>query len=186
MKLKSKLISTGLTLAAAVLAMGAAPSAQNRDALKVPGGLAFIEFKGFESWQVINISQTSSLVAVILGDPAMIKAYQAGIPDNGKPFPDGVRMAKIHWDPKKNLAAPGAPTVGGTLHDVDFMIKDAKRFADSGGWGYAMFRYDAATQAYTPGDLASKPPQGNDARCGFACHTVAKQRDYVFTAYGPR
>ena len=51
------------------------------------------------------------MVAAILGNPAMIKAYQAGIPDNGKPFPDGARMAKIHWLPKKQATYPGPPTV---------------------------------------------------------------------------
>ena len=96
----------------------------------------------------------------------MIKAYKAGVPGNGKPFPDGAKMAKIHWTPKKNVAAPGQPTVPGPLHDVDFMVKDSKRFADSGGWGYAVFKYDAAKDAYTPGTTADSPPQANDAKCG--------------------
>jgi hypothetical protein len=63
-------------------------------------------------------------------------------------------------------------TVPGTLHDVDFMVKDNKRFADSGGWGWAAFNYDAASGTFTPGTAADKPPQANDAKCGFACHTV--------------
>ena len=70
--------------------------------------------------------------------------------------------------------------------NVDFMVKDSKRFADSGGWGYAVFEYDAASDTFKPGTTASKPPQGNDARCGFACHTLVKSRDYVFTDYGKR
>jgi hypothetical protein len=95
-------------------------------------------------------------------------------------------MAKIHWNPKKNEIAPGQPTVPGTLHDVDFMSKDSTRFADSGGWGYAFFKYDAATDTFTPGTLDDQPPQANDAKCGFACHTIVKTRDYVFTEYGKR
>ncbi len=69
---------------------------------------------------------------------------------------------------------------------VDFMVKDSQRFADSGGWGYAVFDYDGASAKFTPGTMAGKPPQGNDAKCGFTCHTAAKARDYVFTEYGAR
>jgi hypothetical protein len=116
----------------------------------------------------------------------MIKAYKAGIPENGKPFPDGARMAKIHWVPKKNAIAPGQPTVAGELHDVDFMVKDAKRFADSGGWGYGAFRWDETSASFRPSDNTDMPPQANDARCGAACHTIVKNRDYVFTEYGKR
>ena len=74
--------------------------------------------------------------------------------------------------------------VPGTLVNVDFMVKDSKRFADGGGWGYAVFDYNAASDSFRPGNAASTPPQGNDARCGVACHTTAKARDYVFTEYG--
>jgi hypothetical protein len=172
------------------LAAGAAISAQDKPqdkyTLKVPGGLAFSEFKGYESWQLIAISQNGPVIAAIMGNPAMINAYKAGIPGNGKPFPDGARMAKVHWLPKKNEAAPGQPTVPGAQHDVDFMVKDSKRFADSGGWGYAEFEYDAASETFRRGTTTDSPPQGNDAKCGFACHTVAKTRDYVFTDYARR
>jgi hypothetical protein len=186
MKSKSLLISAGATALVAALATGAAISAQDKYTVKVPNGLAFSEFRGYEGWQTINISHSGALVAVILGNPTMIDAYKAGIPGNGKPFPDGAKMAKIHWNAKKNETAPGLPTVGGTLHDVDFMVKDSKRFADGGGWGYAMFKYDAATDTFTPGTTADQPPQGNDAKCGAACHTVAKNQDYVFTTYPKR
>jgi hypothetical protein len=104
---------------------------------------------------------------------------------NGKPFPDGAKMAKIHWNPKKQETYPGQPTVPGTQHDVDFMVKDSKRFADS-GWGWGAFEYDAASDTFSPATVADNPPQGNDAKCGFACHTVVKNRDYVFTEYGHR
>ena len=169
-----------------VLVGGRALSAQDRYTLKVPNGLAFSEFKGYEGWQTISLSHNGEMLAVILGNPAMIDAYKAGVPSNGKPFPDGAKMAKIHWNPKKNELAPGQPLVAGTLHDVDFMVKDSKRFADSGGWGWAAFEYDAASDTFRPGTVADKPPQGNDAKCGFACHTSVKTRDYVFTDYGHR
>ena len=164
---------------------GFAVSAQDKYTVKVPGGLAFSEFRGYEAWQTISISRNEKVMAVIVGNPAMIQAYQAGIPDNGKPVPDGAKMAKIHWIPKPNDFFPEA-TVPGNLLNVDFMVKDSKRFADSGGWGYAVFDYDAASATFTPGTLAGKPPQGNNAKCGFACHTMVKTRDYVFTDYSSR
>ena len=82
----------------------------------------------------ISISRNDEVVAVILGNPVMIGAYQAGIPGNGQPVPDGAKMAKVHWTPKQNEFFPDA-TVPGSLLNVDFMVKDSKRFADSGGWG---------------------------------------------------
>src|SRR3954468_4568197 len=181
---------TAIAFAAVVLTGlgGIAIAQQDKYALKVPGGLAFSEFKGYEGWQVVATSQSANLklVAVILANPEMIDAYMAGIPGNGKPFPDGAKMAKIHWKPKTNTVAPGPPTVAGELMNVDFMVKDSKRFADSGGWGYGVVEYDVATSSFRPGDLQSQPPQGNDAKCGAACHTIVKNRDYVFTDYARR
>jgi hypothetical protein len=162
-----------------------AMAAQDKYTLKVPGGLAFSEFKGYESWQIVSISQDGALVAAILANPVMIKAYQAGAPGNGKPFPNGSKLAKIHWNPQKMAVFPAA-TVPGAQHDMDFMVKDSKRFADSGGWGYATFDYDAASDTFAPGTLAGKPPQANDAKCGYACHTQVKTRNYVFTDYAHR
>jgi hypothetical protein len=184
--MKSKRMPTIAIVTALVSALVAsAMSAQDKYTLKVPGGLAFSEFRGYEAWQVVSVSQDGGLIAAILANPVMINAYRAGVPGNGKPFPDGSKMAKIHWNPKKLETFPAA-TVPGTQHDVDFMVKDSKRFKDSGGWGWAMFKYDAASHTFTPGTTADKPPQGHDAKCGFACHTTVKTRDYVFTDYGSR
>jgi hypothetical protein len=164
---------------------GRAISAQDKYTVQVPNGLAFAEFRGYEAWQVVSISHDGDLLAAILANPVMIDAYVAGVPGNGKAFPDGAKMAKVHWNPKKMETFPSA-TVPGTQHDVDFMVKDSKRFADSGGWGWAVFKYDAASDTFTPGTQADRPPQANDAKCGFACHTIVKTRDYVFTDYGHR
>jgi hypothetical protein len=161
-------------------------AAQDKYALQVPGGLAFSEFRGYDEWQTVAVSQNGNLIEVILGNPAMIGAYKAGIPGNGKPFPDGAKMAKIHWKAIKNAAEPGDPTVPGPLDDVDFMVKDSKRFADSGGWGYAVFENDAATDTFRPGNLTDNPPQEHDAKCGFACHTIVAAKDFVSTAYPKR
>jgi hypothetical protein len=168
-----------------VRAVSAQDAGQAKYTVRVPNGLAFSEFKGYEGWQTVSLSHSEKLIAVIVANPVMINAYQSGIPGNGKPFPDGAKMAKIHWNPKKMEAFP-ATTVPGSLHDVDFMVKDSKRFADGGGWGYAAFKYDAASDSFTPFTTADMPPQANDAKCGIACHTIAKTRDYVFTEYGKR
>jgi hypothetical protein len=170
----------------AAVPVGIALAAQDKYTVKVPGGLAFSEFRGYEDWQTISISHNGAVMAVILGNPVMIDAYKAGIPGNGQPFPDGAKMAKIHWNPKKAELEPGSPLIPDTLANVDFMVKDSKRFADSAGWGWGAFEYDAATDAFRPAGTADKPPQGNDAKCGLACHTVARKNDYVFTAYGKR
>ncbi len=178
-------IAVGMALVS-VLGAGAL-SAQTKDkyTVKVPGGLAFAEFRGYETWEVVSVSQDGPLMAAILANAAMIQAYKAGIPGNGKPFPDGSKMAKIHWTPKKLETFPAA-TVPGPLHDVDFMEKDSKRFKDSGGWGWAVFEYEAASGTFRPGTATDTPPQANDAKCGFACHTIVKARDYLFTSYGSR
>lgn len=183
---RSTLIGVSTSASLAVLAAGVAISAQDKYTVKVPNGLAFSEFRGYEGWPVIAISENSGKIAAIVGNPEMIDAYKKGVPGNGQPFPDGAKMAKIHWNPKKQGTYPGQPTVPGTQHDVDFMVKDSKRFADSGGWGWGAFEYDAASDTFRPANTADKPPQENDAKCGFACHTVVKNRDYVFTEYGPR
>ena len=183
---KKVLISITCALIVGLLATGAAISAQDRYSLKVPGGLAFSEFKGYETWQVISVSHNGDKLAVILGNPTMIDAFKSGIPENGKPFPDGVKMAKIHWVAKKKETYPAQPLVAGTLHDVDLMVKDSKRFAESGGWGYGAFEYDTASDSFRPANGSDQPPQGNDAKCGAACHTVVKSRDYVFTEFPKR
>ena len=189
--MKSKRMWTIAIATALVSALGGSAvsaqdkSAQDKYTLKVPGGLAFSDFRGYEAWQVVSVSQDRGLFAAILANPVMIDAYRAGIPVNGKPFPDGSKMAKIHWSPKK-LETFSAATVPGALHDVDFMVKDSKRFADSGAWGWAAFEYDPASGKFRPATTADKPPQRNDAKCGFACHTTVQARDYVFTDYGKR
>lgn len=168
-----------------VVITGHAVSADNKGSVAVPNGLAFSEFAGYEKWEVISLSQADRL-AVILGNQLMIDSYKAGIPGNGKPFPDGAKMAKVHWKPQTNEEAPGQPKVSGELDDVDFMVKDSVRFADSGGWGYGAFRYDSAKDSWRPFDTSDSPPQENDAKCGFACHTIVEKNDYVFSAYSRR
>ena len=185
MKRKSMMMIASAVVAFAVLG-GAAVSAQDKYGLQVPGGLAFSEFRGYEDWAVVSVHHTEDLIKVVVGNPVAMDAYRAGIPDSGKPFPDGSKLAKIEWRPTKSTTAPYDIKVPDTVYDVDFMVKDSKRFADSGGWGYAVFVHDAASNTYKPGTLAHKPPQANDAKCGLACHTIVKSKDYVFTEYAKR
>jgi hypothetical protein len=183
---RKNILLIAVAVSVAVLETGAAISAQDRYSVKVPGGLSFSEFKGYQTWQVISLSHNGDKLAAILGNPAMVSALESGIPDNGKAFPDGAKMAKIHWTAVSKTAYPGPPLVAGPLHDVDVMVKDSHRFADSGGWGYAAFEFDNATDTFRPGNTSDSPPQANDAKCGFGCHTIVKNRDYVFTEFPKR
>src|ERR1700744_6078127 len=126
--------------------------------------LTLIGLSLLASTTILATGENLGTMAVIVGNPAMINAFREGIPGNGKPFPDGAKMAKIHWIPKKQDAYPGQPTVPGTQHDVDFMVKDSKRFADSGGWGYGAFEYDPASDVFRPANTTDNPPQENDAK----------------------
>jgi Cytochrome P460 len=176
-----KIMAAAAIVAGALAAAGGiALAAQDKYSVTSPHGIAFAEFRGFEDWPAVAVSHAEDLklIEVIVGNPAMIAAYRAGIPENGQPVPDGARMAKIHWNPKQSTTAPTDTTVPGTLHDIDFMVKDSKRFAATGGWGYAQFNYDTATDTFTPLE--------DDPGCGYACHTLVKTNDYVFTAYGKR
>src|SRR5882724_9902222 len=119
---RTLLAVASIVIIAAVLG-GRAISAQDRYTVQVPNGLAFSEFRGYEGWQTVSISHSEELLAVIVANPVMIDAYRAGVPGNGQPFPNGAKMAKIHWNPKNSETAPSPTTVPGTLHDVDFMVK---------------------------------------------------------------
>jgi hypothetical protein len=184
---RSTLLSIVLVSAlGAASAANMARGAPDKYSVKVPGGLAFSEFKGYEDWQTVSVSKTDGAMAVILANPAMIEAYRSGVPGNGKPFPEGSKIAKIHWQPTPSKESPSPATVPGELQNVDFIEKDSKRFADSGGWGYAAFEYDVSSDSFRPANTSDSPPQENDAKCGFACHTIVQAKDYIFTAYPKR
>jgi len=167
-------------------------AAQDRYTVKVPSGLAFSEFRGYEDWQVVAPSHTDAenVMRVIVANPVMMKAYREGIPANGKPFPEGSKIAKMVWNQKKLTSPPFSAstpdTVPGDLTEVELIEKDSKRFADTHGWGYAVFDYDAASGKFTPATATSKSPQGHDAKCGAACHLLAASKDYIFTTYPSR
>lgn len=151
---------------------------QDRSSLKVPDGLAFTEFKGYEDWQTVAVSETEESLKAILANPTMIAAYKEGIPGNGKPFPEGSKTVKIEWSKKKNSVSPYPVEVPDNLKSLAFIEKDSKRFPNSHGWAYAKFDLDAASKTLKPSVTGTQ--------CGFACHSKVASSDYIFTAYGPR
>ena len=181
-----------LMIAVVAARSSSAQEKQDKYTLQIPGGLAFSEIRGYEQWQLVgpSLTEAANVIRVILANPVMIKAYQEGIPGNGKPFPDGSKIVKLEWRPKKltdpPFSASTPDTVPGDLAEVEFIVKDSKRFSDTHGWGYAMFDYDAASGTFAPASSASKPPVGHDAKCGAACHMLAASKDYIFTAYPKR
>ena len=168
-----------LTIAIATTMLAAAAYAEDKYSLRSPGGIAYSDFKGYEDWAVISSARTDDILKVIVGNPTIIKAFKEGIPGNGKPFPDGSKIAKLQWKHAKSTEAPFVVDVPATFSQNFVMEKDSKRFPNSGGWGYAVFNYDPKTDKFTPD--ADSP-----ADCGNACHTVVKAKDYVFHPYQKR
>ena len=177
--MKTKSMVTIATIAVVLAVVGdIAKSAQDKSTLQVANGLAS-RFKGYENWQVVSVSQTADLLKVMVADPTMIEAYRSRRSRQRKPFPDGSKIAKIEWKPKKMAEAPFLANVPDTLQDVFLIEKDSKRFPDTKGWAYAVFDYVPASDTFTPN------PTGT-VNCGFACHTRVASKDYIFHSYQKR
>jgi hypothetical protein len=181
-----KHIAAFTTVAAtALLAIlgGAVLYAQGQDkgkySLRSPGGIAFSDFRGYEDWSVVSSARTDEVLKVIVANPAMIKAYKAGVPGNGQPFPQGSMIVKLQWKPKKSTEAPFLVDVPDVFKQAFVMEKDSKRFPETGGWGYAVFNYDAASDKFTADPKALKD-------CGHSCHVAVKAKDYIFHPYQKR
>ena len=172
---------TIVATAVAVLAVlvAAAVYAQDKYSLKSPGGIVFSDFKGYEDWSTVSTARTDEVLKVIVANPAMINAYKAGVPGSGQPFPEGSMIVKLQWKPKKSTEAPFAVDVPDVFKQAFVMEKDSKRFPKTGGWGYAVFNYDAATDNFTADE---KSP----ADCGQSCHVAVKAKDYIFHPYQKR
>ena len=153
--------------------------AQDKYLVKSPSGIAFSDFKGYEDWSVVSSARTDEILKVIVANPTMINAYKAGTPGNGKPFPDGSKIAKLQWKHKKSTEAPFDVEVPDVFSQVFVIEKDSKRFPDSAGWGYAVFNYDPKSDEFS----ADKTALSN---CGHACHTIVKAKDYIFHPYQKR
>ena len=186
-----KLIAAFTIVAAtALLAVlgGAVLRAQGQDndkySLISPGGIAFSDFRGYEDWSVVSSARTedtlpAEILKVIVANPVMIKAFNSGVPGNGQPFPNGSMIVKLQWQPKKSTEAPFAVDVPDVFKQAFVMEKDSKRFPKTGGWGYAVFNYDAGSDKFTADPTAP-------ADCGNACHTAVKAKDYIFHPYQKR
>ena len=152
---------------------------QDKYSLTSPGGIAFSDFRGYEDWSVVSSARTEEVLKVIVANPAMIKAYKAGVPGNGQTFPEGSLIVKLQWKPKKSTEAPFAVDVPDVFKQAFVMEKDSKRFPKTGGWGYAVFNYDAASNKFTPDPTSH-------ADCGNSCHVAVKAKDYIFHPYEKR
>jgi len=172
---------TMVLTAVAVLALlgGTVVCAQDKYSLKSPSGIAFSDFRGYEDWSVGSSARTDEVLKVIVANPKMINAYKAGVPGNGQPFPEGSRIVKLQWKPKKSTEAQFAVDVPDVFKQASLMEKDSKRFPKTGGWGYSVINYDAASDKYT-----ADPTSLSD--CGNTCHTVVKAKDYIFHPYQKR
>ena len=151
---------------------------KNKYSLKSPSGIAFSDFRGYEDWADVSSARTDEILKVIVANPTMITAYKAGVPGNGQPFPDGSMIVKLQWKPKKDTEAQFAVDVPDVFTQAFVMEKDSKRFPKTGGWGYAVFNYDAASDKF-----AADP---SPADCGNSCHTAVKAKDYIFHPYQKR
>jgi len=173
-----EILADAILVTALAVSVKLALPAQDKYTLRVPDGLASSEFRGYDTWQDVAVSETEGSVKAILGNPTMIAACREGVPDNGKQFPEGSKIVKIEWIKKRNPVSQYFVEVPDTLKSVSFMVKDSKRFQNTHGWAYAKFEYDPSTKTFKPAVTGTG--------CGDTCHKVMASRDYVFTGYPPR
>lgn len=128
---------------------------------------------------MVSSARTDEVLKVMVGNPTIINAYKAGVPRNGQPFPEGSELVKLQWKPKKSTAAPFVVDVPDVFSQAFVMEKDSKRLPKSGGWGYAVFNYEAASDQFTA-DFKSL------SDCGHACDTAVKAKDHIFHPYQKR
>jgi hypothetical protein len=149
---------------------------QGKYSLKSPSGIPFSDFRGYEDWPAVSSARQDEILKVIVANPKMITAYKAGVPGNGQPFPEGSMIVKLQWKQKKSTEAQFAVDVPDVFTQAFVMEKDSKKFPKTGGWGYAVFNYDAVS-----GKFAADAKSLSD--CGNACHTAVKAKDYIFHPY---
>ncbi len=131
---------------------------------------------GYRDWKLISVAHeagNNNDIRAILGNDLAIKAYR----QEKLPFPDGTIIARLAWsyipsEENNKVFGREQSFVAGPPTNVQFMVKDSKKYAATGGWGFAQF-----TDGKPAGEAALKP-------C-FSCHVPAKSRDYVFTRYAP-
>jgi hypothetical protein len=155
------------------------PNVRDKYSLKSPSGIAFSDFRGYEDWPAVSSARQDEILKVIVANPRMITAYKAGVPLNGQPFPEGSMIVKLQWKQKKSTEAQFAVDVPDVFTQAFVMEKDSKKFPKTGGWGYAVFNYDAVSGKFTADEKSLSD-------CGNACHTAVKAKDYIFHPYEMR
>ena len=131
---------------------------------------------GYRDWQLISVAREEGNfndVRAQLGNDVAIKAYRAGT----LPFPDGSIIVALHWnyvasEENNNVFGRSQSFIAGSPKNIQFMVKDSKKYAATGGWGFADF---------TDG----KPADEAMHQTCFSCHEAVKARDFVFTRYAP-
>jgi hypothetical protein len=136
-------------------------------------------FAGYRDWKLISVAHEAGNlndIRAVLGNDIAIKSYREG----KRSFPDGAVIARLSWnyvpsEENNKVFGRDQPFVAGSAPDwyLQFMVKDSKKYASTGGWGYAQFNKD--------GKPADEAKHGT---C-FPCHVPVKDRDYVFTHYAP-
>jgi hypothetical protein len=159
-------LTVGLTagaVLAALVATGVYAQDQNRVqdkdkySLKSPSGIAFSDFRGYEDWSVVSSARTDEVLKVIVGNPAIITAVQnAAFPSTASLSRRGSMLVKLQGKPKKSTEAQFAVDVPDVFTPAFVMEKDSKRFPKTGGWGYAVFNYGAASDKFRPIRKASR------------------------------
>src|SRR5580704_6319038 len=101
--MKRKKMATSAAITGVAVMGGWLIAAQAKYTVKVPNGLSLADFRGYEDWQAVGPSHTdaTNVMRLIVANPLMISAYKNGIPGNGKPFPEGSKIANIEWRPKR-------------------------------------------------------------------------------------
>ena len=131
---------------------------------------------GYRDWKLISVAHEAGNLndlRAVLGNDLAIKAYREG----KLPFPDGTIIARLAWsyvpsEENNKVFGRSQSFVPGSATNVQFMVKDSKKYASTAGWGFAQFKDGV------PVDDAALAP------C-FACHVPVKSRDYVYTQYAP-
>jgi hypothetical protein len=131
---------------------------------------------GYRDWMLVSVAReegTLDDVRAILGNDAAIKAYR-----EGKPFPEGAIIARLAWsfnvseENNKVFGTHQSFVAGAPKNGVQFMVKDSKKYAATGGWGYAHFN-------------DGKSAEDSMLETCFPCHQAIASRDFVFTRYAP-
>ncbi len=126
---------------------------------------------GYRGWQLVGVAQetgTLNELRAVVGNAEALQAYQAGT----LPFPDGTVLVKLAWKHEQSSEFPPA-FVPGTPTTVQVMVKDSKKYAATGGWGFGRF-------------IDGKPADEAQHRTCFACHSAkVRDHDFVFTRFAP-